>query len=183
MKRMTVMKSKHLITIILILFAFASFAQKGNYIIDENSNWQDRVYFGSGFGMSSDSWGTSVSLSPIVGYMFTNRVSAGVGATYEYYWTKGIVYDYSDNRWGGLVFGRVNLVRQIFAYGEYSFLNYSYLGDKNDRRTVARLPVGLGLSQPIGPRSALNIIAAYDLIYNENSPYASPWVFNVYFSL
>lgn len=177
------MRSKLWLALVLVFIASAALAQRGNYVIDKNSNWQDRVYFGGGFGLSGGSWGTSIRLSPMVGYMLSNRVSLGVGATYEYYRYKDAIFDYTDNRYGGMLFGRVNLAGQIFGYGEYSFINYSYGGDNNDRRTVARLPVGLGLSQPIGPRSAFNIIAAYDLLYDQNSPYASPWVFSVYFSL
>ena len=167
----------------LIFISGATFAQLGDYTPDRNRNWQDRLYFGGGFGLSAGSWGTSIRLSPIVGYMITSRVSAGVGATYEFYKYNYGGIEFNDNRWGGSLFLRVNLVRQIFAYGEYSFINYSYLGNSEDRRTVDRLPVGLGLSQPLGRRSAVNFIAAYDLLYETNGAYNSPWVFSVYFSM
>ena len=178
------MKKNKLLLIAALLFTSSlALAQKGNYVIDKQSNWQDRIYFGGGFGLSGGSWGTSISLSPLVGYMVSSRLSVGVGVTYQYYSYKDFYYDYSDNRWGGQLFARVNLIRQIFAYGEYSFLNYSYFGDNSDRRTVDRLPVGLGLSQPMGPRSSLNLVAAYDLLYENSGPYASPWVFSIFFSL
>jgi hypothetical protein len=180
------MKIKHIIIIpLFLLFTTVAFAQKGEYTIEKESNWQDRIYFGGGFGLSGGSWGTSISLSPIVGYMVSNRVSVGIGATYQYYKYQNGLYDYTDNRWGMQFFGRVNLIKQIFAYAEYSFLNYSYYGDSNDRRVANRLPLGLGISQPIGPRSALNLVAAYDVLYDsqDQSAYASPWVFTIYFSL
>ena len=179
------MKIKYFIIPLFLLFATVAFAQKGEYIVDQESNWQDRIYFGGGFGLSGGSWGTSISLSPIVGYMVSNRVSVGMGVTYQYYKYQNGIYDYTDNRWGMQFFGRINLFKQIFAYGEYSFLNYSYFGDTNDRRTASRLPLGLGLSQPIGPRSALNLVAAYDVLYDSQnqSVYGSPWVFLIYFSL
>jgi hypothetical protein len=179
------MKIKHFIIPLFLLFTTVAFAQKGEYTIEKESNWQDRIYFGGGFGLSGGSWGTSISLSPIVGYMVSNRVSVGIGATYQYYKYQNGLYDYTDNRWGMQFFGRVNLIKQIFAYAEYSFLNYSYYGDSNDRRVANRLPLGLGISQPIGPRSALNLVAAYDVLYDsqDQSAYASPWVFTIYFSL
>ena len=176
-------KNKFLLIAVLLFVSSLALAQKGDYVIDKQSNWQDRIYFGGGFGLSGGSWGTSISLSPLIGYMVSNRLSVGVGATYQYYSYKDFYYDYSDNRWGGQLFARINLIRQVFAYVEYSFLNYSYNGDNNDRRTVDRLPVGLGISQPLGPRSALNLVAAYDLLYQNNGPYASPWVFSMFFSL
>ena len=178
-------KTKYIFIPLFLLFATVAFAQKGGYTVDKESNWQDRMYFGGGFGLSGGSWGTSISLSPIVGYMVSNRVSVGIGATYQYYKYQNGIYDYTDNRWGMQFFGRVNLIKQIFAYAEYSFLNYSYYGDTNDRRVANRLPLGLGISQPLGPRSALNLVAAYDVLYDsqDQSAYASPWVFTIYFSL
>ncbi len=177
------MKRSLIILTLIGVFAISASAQKGDYAVEENSNFMDRVYFGGGMGLSGGSWGTSVSLSPIVGYMVSNRLSVGVGATYQYYKYKDAYYDYSDNRYGGSLFARMNLVRQVFAYGEYSFLNYSINGDSNNRSTVHRLPLGLGFSQSMGPRSSFNIVAAYDMLYELNGPYASPWVFTFYFSL
>ena len=174
---------KFLVIIIAVTASITVMAQKGDYQIPEQSSFTDRLYFGGGFALSGGSWGTSISISPMVGYMISQRVSVGVGATYQYYKYEDQFYDYTDNRYGGSLFSRINLFKQIFAYAEYSLLNYSYNGNSEDRRTVERLPLGLGLSQPIGPRSALNIVAAYDVLYVNNGPYASPWVFSIFFSL
>ena len=160
----------------------SGFAQLGEFVPDQNSNWQDRLYFGGGFGLSGGAWGGSVRLSPLVGYMLTSRVSAGVGVTYEYYWNNSINPKFEDNRYGGMVFARVNLIRNIFAYADYQFINLTTNLATEERVTIDRMPVGLGLSQPIGPRSAVNFLAAYDLLWDE-SFYASPWVFSIFFSL
>ena len=177
-------KLKILILSGLLLISGAALAQKGEYATDQNSDWQDRIYFGGGFGLSGGSWGTSIRVSPMVGYMLTSRVSVGVGATYEYYkYNSYYGGDYSDNRWGGMLFTRVNLFKQIFAYADYSFMNYTYNPSTEERRTIDRLPLGLGISQPIGSRSSINFLAAYDLLYENAGPYASPWVFSVFFSL
>lgn len=177
------MKKIWIVTAMLLFGTLAGYAQKGDYEINEKSNFMDRVYVGGGFGLSGGTWGTSVSISPIVGYMVSSRFSVGVGATYQFYKYKSGIYDYQDNRYGGSVFARMNLVRNVFAYGEYSFLNYSVNGDASNRRTVDRLPLGLGFSQSLGPRSSFNIIAAYDMLYEVNGPYASPWVFSFFFSI
>ncbi len=175
------MKKLGIVLAIVVLSSMSVFAQKGDYVVDEKSNFTDRIYFGGGMGLSGGTNGTSISLAPIVGYMVSSRLSVGVGARYEYY--KNNFYNYTDNRYGGNVFARMNLVRQIFAYGEYSFLNYSVNGDTNNRRTAYRLPLGLGFSQSIGPRSSFNVIAAYDMLYELNGPYGSPWVISFYFAL
>ena len=174
---------------ILILSGFlvisgATMAQRGEYVPDQNSNWQDKLYYGGGFGLSGGSWGGSIRLSPVIGYMITNRVSAGVGVTYEYYkYNNYYGQDFEDHRYGGMLFTRVNLFKQIFAYAEYSFMNYTYNPSTEERRSIDRMPLGLGLSQPLGKRSSVNFIAAYDVLYENAGPYASPWVFSVFFSL
>ena len=160
----------------------AVLAQQGDFVPDKNSNWQDRIYFGGGFGLSGGSWGGSVRLSPIVGYMLTSRVSAGVGVTYEYYWDNRVNPKFEDNRYGGMVFTRVNLIKNIFAYADYQFINLTVNFASEERQTIDRMPIGLGLSQPIGNRSSINFLAAYDVLYDQTF-YASPWVFTIFFSL
>jgi len=166
----------------LLIVSGTSYAQKGDFTPDKNSNWQDRIYFGGGFGLGGGTWGGSIRLSPMVGYMLTSKLSAGVGINYEYYWNNSYTPRLEDNRYGGLIFTRLNLFRNIFAYADYQFINLKYNYFTEERRTIDRLPVGLGLSQPIGQRSSINFIAAYDLLWDETA-YASPWVFSVFFSL
>ena len=175
-------KTKILLLAGLLLFSGASFAQKGSFTPDQNSNWQDRLYFGGGFGLSGGSWGGSIRLSPLVGYMLTSRVSAGVGVTYEYYWNNSFTPELEDSRYGGMVFTRVNLFRNIFAYADYQFINLQYSAFSEERRTIDRMPLGLGLSQPLGNRSSVNFLAAYDVLWDETA-YRSPWLFTVFFSI
>ncbi len=78
----------------------------------------------------------------------------------------------------------MNLIKQIFVYGEYSFLNQTNYYDANDRVTITRLPLGLGITQRIGTRSSFNMIAAYDMLHDSNFLYhPSPWVISFYFSI
>ena len=141
-----------------------------------------RVPFGGGFGLGGGPWGGSIRLAPIVGYMFTSKFSAGVGVNYEYYWNNSFTPRFDDNRFGGMVFARQNLFRNIFLYADYQFVNLTYNYFTEERRTIDRLPVGLGLSQPIGQRSSVNFIAAYDVLWDETA-YPSPWVFSLFFAL
>lgn len=176
-------KLKLSITFIVLLFASVVFAQKGDYIHDKSGSWKERLYFGGGFGLSGGSNYANISLSPIVGYMITSRLSGGVGVTYQFVKSG----NYNDNRYGGQLFLRMNLFKGIFLYSSYEFLNYtpvSFSGIEGPRTTVARLPIGAGLSQPIGKRSSINFLAAYDLLYDNNlGAYASPWIFSVFFSI
>jgi len=160
-----------------------TFAQKGDYVHDKGSNWTDKLYFGGGFGLSGDANTAFISLSPIVGYMITNRLSAGVGVTYQYVKSG----DFDDNRYGGQLFLRMNLFKGIFLYSSYEFINYATGPTlEGPRNTATRLPLGAGLSQPIGKRSSINFLAAYDVLYNQTDPlraYSSPWIFSIFFSI
>jgi len=171
-------KNKVLLLTILLLFAGNTFAQKGEFSPEKGANWTDRVYFGGGFGLSGGNGYGMVSISPLVGYMITSKLSGGVGATYQYYKSG----NFSDNRYGGNVFLRMNAFRNIFLYGSYEFFNYSVYPFDGARYTATRLPLGAGLSQPIGPRSSINFLAAYDVLWDQ-SAYASPWIFSVFFSI
>lgn len=175
-------KIRNIFFLLFILFTTVAFAQKGEeYSVDERGSWQERVYFGGGFGLSSGTNGSSVNVSPLVGYMITSKLSAGVGATYQYY----KFGDFSDNRYGGEVFARMNTFKQIFLYSSYQFINYNTnIFSDGSRRTIARLPLGAGMSQPVGSRASLNFLAAYDVLWDPaQQAYDSPWIFSVFFSL
>jgi len=159
-------------------------AQKGDYPITDRSDWKERIYFGGGFGLSAGSGSTIISLSPLVGYMINSKLSAGVGVTYQY--QKFSNTNFSTNLYGGSLFLRYNLIYHVFAYASYEFINYDTnpFIDGAPRETIGRLPLGLGISQPIGPHASFNILAAYDALYNDlKGPYNSPWVFTVFFSI
>jgi hypothetical protein len=150
---------------------------------------------GGGFGLNggTDSYGNkyfTFSLSPIIGYMITKDFSAGSGISYQY-------LGYSDlhitlHQYGLSPFLRYN-VKQFFGQVEYNLISTPQVAvnsqggfDAVNRSVYDRLLAGIGISQPIGDRSSLNLVAMYDLIYSSDrtqSPFASPWVFRVYFSI
>lgn len=177
-----------------VLFSIAlmvSCACYGQIPVDDKTGWslKERMYFGGGFGLNggSDSFGNRywyVGLNPIAGYMITTQFSAGLGIQWQH-------YSYPDfkttiDQYGVSPFMRYNF-GQLFAYTEYSILNtpaFGGFGGNSERRNFDRLLAGLGYSQPIGRRSAINVMALYDLIYNNSErAFASPWVLRVWFSL
>lgn len=169
--------------LLILLFSaisFASFAQKDVDFASDPS-FMDRVYFGGGLGFSSDNYATFISVSPIVGYMITQNLSAGVGIQYQYIRYKFL--DVSGNTYGGNIFTRYN-INQFFLQTEYSQINIEVSPDNDlkNRRTFDRLLFGGGITQPLGRKARLNVVGMYDIIYNVNSPFASPWVLRVYIS-
>lgn len=172
---------KKILALVMICLASSAVMAQKDVDIDGNTKFTDRLFFGGGLGFSAGSEQTNVSLSPIIGYMITQQWSAGVGITYQYLKLKR--FDVSDNLWGGNLFTRYN-IQQFFIQTEYDYINYdaNLFDDVDERDSATRLLAGGGISQPLGNKGAVNLMALYDLTYDNAGPYDSPWVFRIYFS-
>ncbi|HMQ01000.1 MAG TPA: hypothetical protein PKC24_14565 [Cyclobacteriaceae bacterium] len=175
--------------IVFIIFSvafihFAAFAQRE---VDDRTGWSltERMYFGGGMGLNTgvDAFGNRffyVGLNPIVGYMINSQLSVGTGVLWQH-------LSYTDleitiNQYGVTPFARYNF-GQMFAYGEYMYISTPTFLNVNNRRNFDRLLLGLGYTQPLGKRGAINGMALYDVIYNPaERAFTSPWVFRVFFS-
>jgi hypothetical protein len=177
--------------IILTLFLFALQVRAQLQLpLGSKTGFGQRIYFGGNMGAQFGNI-TYVDVSPLVGYMVTAKFSVGIGVTYRYLKYKQI--DYQTSIYGGRLFARHNISLMklpLFLYGEYENLNYEYVTFTNPpdyttrREWVPSLFVGGGLFQPIGRRAGFTMMALYNLIYDEQrSPYNSPWVFRVGFTL
>jgi hypothetical protein len=145
----------------------------------------DRIYFGGGGSLGG---GTSVNgyryfnatVNPLVGYKITSNWSAGVGVNYTF-------LNYPDvkvqlSQYGVSPFTRYNFGK-LFAYAEYSLISVPAF-DNPSRKTYRRLPIGIGYSMPIGDKAAINVMALYDLLYNQRTgAFTSPWIFRVFFTV
>jgi hypothetical protein len=180
--------------ILSILFSTTVFSQ---VVIepDDEPSFKDRIYFGGGFSATFGDI-TSVYVSPTVGYMITRGFSAGVGVTYQFYKDKRYVPTYESHSYGGRLFARQNIYLiprlPLFAYGEFEDLNieaakYNPITQEYylDRDWYPRLMLGLGLFTPFGRRGGFYFAVLYDVIYQgySSSPYSSPWVYRIGFSL
>ena len=175
---------KSVAILLLSIVAFTVLAQRE---LEEDAGWslKDRIYVGGGVGLNGgrDGYGNNyfyVALSPIVGYMITPQFSAGAGISWQH-------YSYPDvnvkiNQYGVSPFVRYNFGK-LFAYSEYNLINTPSFYDLNKRANYDRLLVGLGYSQPLGQRGAVNAMALYDVIYNQaDRVFPSPWVFRIFIS-
>ena len=160
--------------------AFAQQQRSKNSL--EGMPWNERVYFGGGgsFGGSTDINGyryTYIAVNPLVGYRIT--VPFSMGATINY-----VNINYPDvkvnrSQYGISPYAQYR-IGKIFGYAEYSWISVPSF-DGVTRQTYTRLPVGLGFTQPIGPKAALNVIALYDLKHARNYMYFSqPFIFRVF---
>lgn len=141
----------------------------------------DKLYFGGGFGLSVGSNQTNVSVSPQVGYKITERLVSGVGISYQYVKVKEP--SLSINNYGWSVFTRYNVIQQFFAYAEFERLSFEYLTsiapELLERTGYNSLLIGAGYSESLGGRASFNMMALYNVLYDETvvpRPYNSPWV-------
>ncbi len=128
-----------------------------------------------GFGISGDY--TSINVSPQVGYRFNPYFSAGAGVGYNYYKVDGFYSDYTSNYFGFNLYGRVNPIRYITLQLQPEI--YRVWGRNIDTRIVYTALVGGGITVPAGRSGGISVMAYYDLVQDEWSPYGS----EVFFSL
>lgn len=158
--------------------------------VDESSGFIDRLYLGGNFGLQFGTI-THVEVSPIVGYMINDRLSAGFGGIYQYFRVRGSnrVADYETNIYGGKLFGRYNFSQLLFGYTEYENINLDVVlntpnGFELGRAWVPAFFIGGGYFQPIGNRAGVTAMLLYNVLYDvSRSPYNSPFVLRVGFTL
>ncbi len=151
---------------------------------DKPSLWE-KIYIGGNFGLQLGTY-TYIDISPLVGYRFTNRFSAGPGIAYRYLSIRNVG---SNSIYGAKVFARYIVGKQFFIHTEYESLNTQlyerFAGrDRIVREWIPGFFVGGGISQPVGNRAAFMIYGLYNLLYdNVRSPYPSPWILSVGFTI
>lgn len=150
-------------------------------------NFWDRVYIGGNMSLQFGSV-TYIDVSPLAGYRITERLSAGLGGTYQYLkYNNYFGFDGSFNTYGGRVFARHTILSQFFVHTEYEALSTRYLNQnlmEFKREWVPGFFVGGGLFQGIGNKGGFNITILYNLLHDdERSIYDSPWVVRAGFTL
>jgi len=169
---------------LLILAASLSYAQEL-----PRTPFKDRFYFGGNLGLQFGS-STYIDLSPLVGYKITEKLSAGVGATYIYYSIKETAYNYGyeTSIYGGRVFGRYHFMENLFAHVETEILNMevpAIISGSNQytlvRENITSVLAGGGYAQPIGERSALVMMLLWNFNEDQYSPYQNP-IFRIGFN-
>lgn len=184
-------KNKSVVLILLIvIFGFflnnKANAQRTIYE-DENPPLKDRMYFGGNFSLQLGNV-TFIDVSPLAGAMITEKYSAGVGATYQYY-NNSFFRDATSHVYGGRIFNRYNIFRQIFLHAEYEALNLevpNFIPNTNEvfftREWVPGLFGGAGYFVPFGDRGGMNFMVLYNFSHdNIRSNYNEPYVFRVGF--
>ncbi|HLZ16726.1 MAG TPA: hypothetical protein VKQ08_06790 [Cyclobacteriaceae bacterium] len=177
------MKRFALLIVVLVASVGVSAQYRSKNKQSDQRSLRDKLYFAGGGGFGS---GTNVngyrynyfSLLPTLGYRVKPELLLGANVSYSKYSFPdyGISYD----QFGVAPFVRY-YIQQLFFQLEYDKISSTTL-DNQPRRFYDRLLVGIGYSQPIGKRGAINAMGLYDLLYQQNGVFQSPFVFRVFFS-
>ncbi len=132
-----------------------------------------KLYFGGNFGAEFGRV-TYVELSPLVGYKFSEKFSAGPGISYIYYRDRD--YNYSTSVYGVRAFARFFVLENVFAHAEYEALNLGVpdlYGDLN-RQWIGSFLVGGGYKQSVGASGGITMMILWNLNETYYSPYQNP---------
>jgi hypothetical protein len=167
------------LTLLLLNYPAAGYSQK---VKGDAPPLRERIFFGGDFGLQFGTI-TNIDIAPIVGLWVLPRVAVAAGPEYTYYAIKNIG---STSIYGGRVYTQLVLIQDInniipagihlglFLHAEDEIQSlesdtpfWVNTGVDSERFNVNALLVGGGISQPMGRRGALNIIALWAL----NDPY------------
>ena len=130
---------------------------------------KSRTYYG---GTMTLSFGTtsSIGIFPMIGYKLTPKISGGVEAGYQHV---TYLHGQSSDNYGGSVFGRFRVGRNLYAHAEYQNMNYEIFSTANtsSREWVPALLLGGGYVKPLSPRTSFYAEALFDVLQDDNSPY------------
>lgn len=149
-----------------------------------------RLVIGGSLGASFGNY-TFVNVSPQVGYMFNQYITAGAGINYIYNSYKYSNGDRDNYSFAGInLFSRVFPVRFLFlsvqpeinySWGKYKTENPSLPDYDYDGKWVPAFLVGAGAVLSPGGKGGIFLSLQYDVVQNSRSPYGTVPYFNIGF--
>jgi hypothetical protein len=162
--------------VILLLFLMNVCNAQDSTMIRKNppeERFIDKLFTGGNLGAQFGTI-TFVDVSPLVGYKFTPKISAGLGATYQYYHYKDQFYDFETNVYGGRIFGRYLFTEYLFGHAEYEYLNLEAFDFKRRRVDVESILAGAGYIQQMGGNATIVAMILYNFTESAYTPYSNP---------
>lgn len=163
----------------LILFVFLSlnsFNQAKEEDYEEPlkfKSFKERLYTGGNFSANFSSL-TYIDIAPIVGYRITEDFSMGLGGKYVYIGYNSVPRT-STSIYGGSTFARYLILENFLAHTEFQALSVQVQEPFTGLLKRKLVPIGLvggGYKQSLGGSSYMQIMLLYDVIGDNNSPYA-----------
>ena len=159
---------RNIVFICLLFFTISS-----SITAQENSgSWTDRIFTGGNLGLQFGTT-TVIDVSPLIGYRITDKLGAGITATYKYYRFRTNIGDYTTSIYGGGLFGRYLITENLFAHAEYEILNGPWRFD-DERYNITSILIGGGYRQPLSDRIFLNLLVLWNINDSADSPYNNP---------
>jgi hypothetical protein len=166
--------------LLFVLFSSPVFSQIDSVPLHKHEEPKDKpdflnkCFYGGNLGLQFGTV-TFIDVSPLVGYKITPKISAGIGATYQYYHYHDAVYNFETNVYGGRVFGRYYFTKSFFAHAEDEYLNLQafdyYLPHRVD---VNSFLAGGGYIQRFGRNAAFVAMILYNFTPTIYTPYQNP---------
>ncbi len=138
---------------------------------------RERIFVGGSLGLQFGTI-TAISISPIVGYWITNRLSAGIGGTYQYYNDRSFGQSFTTSVYGGGVFARFLVIPDAFIHAEYERASLESFrfdpGSDQTRIWEDNYFVGAGYRLRIGEKAFFNIMLLFNLNDDSQVYYQNP---------
>lgn len=170
--------------LLCLLFSVSVFAQYDSTETKPQKNrrpFKDKIYFGGNLGLQFGNQ-TYIDVSPLVGYKFNDKFSAGIGVTYIYFkqhFPQYSQYDYETSIYGGRVFSRYFFIENLFAHAEVEVLNmevFDVIKSDYERKNILSPLIGVGYIQRFGNAGGIYILLLYNINDTPDSPYSNPVV-------
>lgn len=156
----------------------------------KNDSWASKIIVGGNIGAQFGDI-TAIDVSPLIGYRVTDKLTPGVGFTYQYisfHDPYGFYTSYKATVIGGRVFTQYDLIYGLFAHAEFENLWYN-ISYENDIYPPASgnepgLFIGPGYNLQIGGRSYFQLMALYNVLWmTDNVIYSNSWQFRFGFNI
>jgi hypothetical protein len=154
----------------------------GQTTAQQPSNFDfSKLELGGNFGLSFGNDASSVIIAPQIGYVFTPKLSAGVGVNYSYYrYSPNPHNRISLNYMGFNAYGRVKPANPIVLQIQPEiFRTWGSSYGTSISQFVATLLVGGGVVIPTGNNGGISLMLYYDLVQNNYSPYRDGLYYSV----
>ena len=146
---------------------------------DDKPTFKERLFTGGNLGLSFGNT-TYIDVSPLIGYRISERLSTGLQPTYQFIRQRFcdvngnncLKFDYSI--YGGSLFARAFITKEIFAHTEYQVLNLEVYDDlvfDSYRTNIPFFYVGGGYRSQLGANAAIVFYLLYDIHQDRLSPF------------
>lgn len=165
----------------LVLITSQVYAQGFETYDDGGANkfdWLDRVFTGGNVGAQFGTT-TFINVAPLVGFKVTDRFQIGVRGKYQYINSRA--FNIRMNVFGYSGFGRYFLTDNLFVHTEYERIMGRF-DQSGQRMGIPHLFVGGGYFYPISDNFGMGVMALYELLQRQYSPYINP-IINVGFQV